>query len=283
MDDPELSPRARELLTDELRRAVGADHVEVPESVARASDGGRPHSVTAALLRSPLFLVTLAAALVVGAVLSLVVESWWLLGAAVGAHALLTLAIVAITLTLTNQAVRPDPSTVAELQNEGVIDPERELNDRLTDLVGDAQQSRYARTVEHGGDVDRPAIDDPAGTAAEQQVAVTPSARPTEEAPVPPSRHAALAVMAVVVVAAAVAGLAVHWGAGVTVLLLGVIVAMAVAFVVPTLRRRGLRGVVTTDPRPTVDSPGIEEQLSPHDLPPGDPARRALEERRDGR
>ncbi len=139
MDDPELSPRARELLTGELRRAVGADHVEVPESVARASDGGRPRSVTAVLLRNPLFLITLAAALVVGAVLSLVVESWWLLGAAVGAHALLTLAIVAITLTLTKQAVRPDPTTVVELQREGVVDPERELNDRLTDLVGDAQ------------------------------------------------------------------------------------------------------------------------------------------------
>lgn len=134
VDDPDLSPRARELLTGELRREVGGDTVEVPESVARADE--TPSTGAGTVLRSPIFAVTLAAAVMIGVILSLVVESWWLMGAAVLTHALLSAVVVAIALSLTTQAARPAPEAAAELEREGVDDPERELNRRLRGLVG---------------------------------------------------------------------------------------------------------------------------------------------------
>lgn len=47
------------------------------------------------------------------------------------AHALATIAIVALALRLTSQVERPSPTTVAKLEAEGVVDPEAKLNDTV--------------------------------------------------------------------------------------------------------------------------------------------------------
>jgi hypothetical protein len=74
--------------------------------------------------------VTLAGAVVVGVILSLALGSWIFVVLAVLVHALATTAVVAMTLRMTDEADKPDPRTVARLEDEGVSDPERALNER---------------------------------------------------------------------------------------------------------------------------------------------------------
>ena len=72
--------------------------------------------------------VTLAGAIVVGAILSLALSSWIFLVFALIVHVIATSIVVAMTMRMADERDKPDPRTVARLEEEGVPDPEREVN-----------------------------------------------------------------------------------------------------------------------------------------------------------
>ena len=105
-DDPNLSPEANAALTDELQQAVGRDSVAMPaqahDPATAERSGGSPAKATAVSMR-PIFIVTLLAALTVGAVVALSTGSWWVLVAALGVHALGTMVVASGVIQLTTQ------------------------------------------------------------------------------------------------------------------------------------------------------------------------------------
>ena len=136
VDDPELSPEANRVLTDELRDAVGSERVEVPEGhrPRRDVEQGDPLSAFLAGNRT-LIGITLAAAIVIGALCSVITGSWWLLAVAVAVHALATLAVGFFAIRATTTVEKPSPEAVARLEAEGVPDPEKAFNDRVQEYT----------------------------------------------------------------------------------------------------------------------------------------------------
>ena len=68
------------------------------------------------------------AALVVGAFLSLLTGSWWLLAAVLAVHFVGTTVVLATVFRLLGDVEAPSPTAVAALEARGVRDPEGELN-----------------------------------------------------------------------------------------------------------------------------------------------------------
>jgi hypothetical protein len=143
-DDPNLSAEANAALTEELHEAIGAEHVSMP---ADAPDPGTAErsgdsmaKATVASLR-PLFIVTLLAALTVGAVIALATGSWWALVIAVGVHAAATMVVASGAIQLTTQIEHASPQTTARLEEEGVADPDRVLSDLVEGYTGEAESS----------------------------------------------------------------------------------------------------------------------------------------------
>jgi hypothetical protein len=132
--------RARKLLVDELRDAVGDEAVAGSElDLDRAIDG-RPRSVRAAFESSRLLLIVLGAALLVaGVVASLALENWIFFGVAIAAHAVCTVVVVAAAFALTTEVEKPAPTTEAQLEEAGVSDPSRALNE-LVEQVDDQRR-----------------------------------------------------------------------------------------------------------------------------------------------
>jgi hypothetical protein len=122
--------RAREILVDELRDAVGDEAVEHSDlDVDRALDR-RPRSMRAAFMSSRLLLIVIGGALLtVGVVASLATESWIWFGVALAAHALISMVVITAAFSLVSQVEKPAPTTVTALEAEGVTDPEGALND----------------------------------------------------------------------------------------------------------------------------------------------------------
>jgi hypothetical protein len=97
--------------------------------VDRAIDR-RPRSIRTAFESSRLLLLVIGAALVVtGVVASLALGDWLFLPLALGAHALLTVIVVATAYAMTTESEKPAPTTEAALADEGVADPEGALSD----------------------------------------------------------------------------------------------------------------------------------------------------------
>jgi hypothetical protein len=97
-DDPNLSAEANAALTEELQQAIGAKHVSMPADApdpATAERSGDSVAKATVVSMRPLFIVTLFAALTVGAVIALSTGSWWALVIAVGVHALGTMVVAA--------------------------------------------------------------------------------------------------------------------------------------------------------------------------------------------
>lgn len=69
-----------------------------------------------------LIAVTLALALVVGAILSLATGSWWFLPLVAAIHLTATATVIAVTLRLASQQGKPDPLTEAWLASEASSD-----------------------------------------------------------------------------------------------------------------------------------------------------------------
>jgi hypothetical protein len=136
--------RAREILLDELRDAVGDEAVERSDlDVNRALDR-RPRSLRAAFVSSRLMLIVLGGALLtVGVVASLATENWLWFGVALAAHALISTVVIAAAFSLMSQVEKPAPTTVTALEAEGVADPEHALND-LVEMVSEQEPTCWA-------------------------------------------------------------------------------------------------------------------------------------------
>jgi hypothetical protein len=153
-EDPSLSAEANAALTEELQQAIGADEVSMPADAPDPATAERSgHSTAGATVASlrPLFIVTLLAALTVGAVIALTTGSWWALVVAVGVHALGTMVVASGAIQLTTQIEHASPQTTAQLEEEGVADPDRVLSDLVEEYTGQAESSPAGGVIT-GGD-----------------------------------------------------------------------------------------------------------------------------------
>jgi hypothetical protein len=181
-EDPSLSPEANRLLTEELREAVGRDEVQVPAGTPRRTSerrGGRSTVVATVASHRQLFVVTLLAALVVGAIVAFATGAWWAVVAALGLHALGTMLTATAAVQLTTQVEHVAPGTAARLEEEGVADPDRVLTDLVEDFAG-AERARGAAEVVSSGNNERTvhAGENPARATVEQRTAMTPQSEP---------------------------------------------------------------------------------------------------------
>lgn len=194
--DPSLSPRANRALTEELQAVVGRPQAEVPAGRPRRAGerhGGRPGLLVELSVHRLAIGMTLAGAVVVGAVLTLATGSWWFLLLALAAHALGTVAVLALVLHMTTEVEHVSPTAAALLEDEGVRDPDAVLNDLVDEVAhddagdgGDRGQRRrpVGRSIARD-ERDAPTADDPASATAEQKSAMTPTQEPSR--PVGPS------------------------------------------------------------------------------------------------
>jgi hypothetical protein len=130
--DPSLSPEANRLLTGELRAIVGRDEVDVP--VGRADPAGAAHGghavVVADVIASRLGAVfTALAAICVVAVIALVWNTVAILVVALVVLVAATLLALRSLFGLMRETEHPDPETAALLEEQGVGDPDRLLQD----------------------------------------------------------------------------------------------------------------------------------------------------------
>jgi hypothetical protein len=152
-DDPNLSPQANAALTEELQQAVGAERVWMPADSpdpATAERAGDSAAKATVVSMRPLFIVTLLAALTVGAVVALATGSWWALVVAAAVHAVGTMVVAAGAIQLTTQIEHASPETTARLEEEGVADPDRVLSDLVEEYTGQAESSPAGGVVSAG-------------------------------------------------------------------------------------------------------------------------------------
>jgi hypothetical protein len=181
--DPELSPEANELLTSELREALGTDHVEVSPAQAEGLERvpGAGHSTVGATLASNKLLIgiTFAALVVVGIIVALATGNWWAVVVAAAVHALGTLIVVSMTLRMSTQTEHVDPSVAARLEEEGVADPDAALSDLVAGYAVEGGGAGEVVSAGHNRITATP-DDDRIRAQGEQRTAQTPSAEPIE-------------------------------------------------------------------------------------------------------
>jgi membrane protein implicated in regulation of membrane protease activity len=170
-DNGRRREEARDALRQELREVVGEDaaaRAEKRGALDAAMEADRPRTVLGALKESrTLVVITLFAALIVGAVIALITGSWWFLLVALVLHAIGTVVVVATTFSLVSQVESPDPRTAAALEARGVSNPDAALNEAVAAASED---------------------DDEAASAREQQSELTPSPR-SRPTPTHPTDH----------------------------------------------------------------------------------------------
>ena len=169
IDEPRLSPAVNAALTDEVRDAIGRRRVDVPadrphvslgETSGRNRLGWRPDQF--------MFVMVGAAGLVVGAIVALLLDHWWVLAPVVLVLWLVTYGVVAMIMRMTAISEHPSPETVAAMEDDGVADPERHFDDLVREFTPDpVPEGENRRTV--------PADEDPARAATEQRETITPS------------------------------------------------------------------------------------------------------------
>jgi F0F1-type ATP synthase assembly protein I len=175
VDEPQLSPAVNEALTDEVRDAVGRRRVEVPVARTQVSRG-EPVDRTRVGWRPDKFMLVMisAAGIVVGAIIALLLDHWWVLIPVVLVLWLVTYAVVVTIMRMTSVTEHPSPETVAAMEEEGVADPDRHFDDLVREFTPEHPEGGDARTVS--------AEQDPARAAAEHRGAMTPSGGPSRPA-----------------------------------------------------------------------------------------------------
>jgi hypothetical protein len=181
-EDPNLTPEANRLLTEEVREVVGRDEVEVPRDTPRRAE--EPHATHSPLMATlvsnrPLIIVTLLAALVVGGIVSIATGWYVAILLAVALHALATLLVAAGAIQLTTQVEHVAPETAARLEQEGVADPDRVLGQLVEDFSGATGAGGVSEVIGSGNNErTTTAEDDKATNMLEQRTAMTPQASP---------------------------------------------------------------------------------------------------------
>lgn len=178
-EDPSLSDRANELLTHELREALGTDEVVVPkDGPDRSRERHATHSPFVATLSAnrPILIVTFLGALVLGGVVALATDQYWAVVLAAALHAVGTLAVAAGAIALTTNVEHVDPTVAARLEEEGVADPDRVLSGLVEDFAG-ARDARGVPEVVTSGHNERTTTpeQDQARASLEQRTAMTPT------------------------------------------------------------------------------------------------------------
>lgn len=137
MSDPKQEMRA------ELEDALG-EKVD-DETADRALAGPRRSRFAAIISENELLLaITAVGAIVVGVILSLALNSWVFVVIAVLVHGIGTIAVTTLSILLASSDEKPDPRTVARLEEEGVADPELSLNDAVSEARGGTRGVRRA-------------------------------------------------------------------------------------------------------------------------------------------
>jgi hypothetical protein len=243
-DDPELSAEANEVLTRELREAVGDDRVTVPaeraDELGRLGRRTRPTFAAALGANRVLIAITFAVLLIVGVIVALATDSWWAVVAASAVHAVGTLTIISMTLRLTTEVEHMAPEAAARLEEEGVPDPDRALSDLVEQYSEERGACGAAEVVSSGHNrITTEPGDDPRRAAAEQRTAITPAGSPVE-----PSDHRSMPMIlpTVAVVGSVVVGVgaAVALG-GIAWLAAAVLIASSLAWLYMQLRMEGGR------------------------------------------
>jgi hypothetical protein len=133
----------KEALKSELKDALDGD---VDDATAERALASPPRSRFATLISENQLMIgiTLAVAIVFGVVLSVFLNSWVFLAVAVLVHAFGTLAD-----RMATSGDKPDPRTVARLEEQGVTDPEQALNDAVHNVrSGGEGKGRLGSTLD---------------------------------------------------------------------------------------------------------------------------------------
>lgn len=167
------------IMENELEDALGAP---VDDEVARDAAEQSAPTLGSMLSSSKLLVgITFAVVVMVGAMLSLALDSWLLLPVLTLVHAVVTFLVVTVALRLTTQVDKPDPSTVARLEAEGMDDPEKQLNESIRKVATDEgdEKGPVQQVLTDNAEETPDPNEDPAKAAARQQIASTPSSEPT--------------------------------------------------------------------------------------------------------
>jgi hypothetical protein len=189
--DPELSERANEIMTAEARAALGTDQVELPPE--RAHQAGRRHPKDDRLLaglweRRVLLGMAAGAAVVVAAIIVLSTGEWGFIAIPLVLLVGMLAYVLRSVFETTTLIETPAPDVVADLEAEGVRDPERQFNEQIESFTaedggGPAGAGANQRTARPHEDAGR--------STAEQQHAMTPSSVATSSAPAEPGQGGA--------------------------------------------------------------------------------------------
>jgi hypothetical protein len=164
-----MEPSAKQIMERELAEVVGPDAAHRTVETDQAEPVPERQTLLAAAWSSRLLIgLLLVAAVVVGAFLSLLTGSWWLLAAVLAVHFVGTTVVLVTVFRLLGDVEAPSPTAVAALEARGVRDPEGELN-RLIRSVDDDEAKSTASDLEQ---------DDSAAEAVRrQQASWTPGER----------------------------------------------------------------------------------------------------------
>jgi hypothetical protein len=136
--DPSLSPEANRILGDELRaiEGPGADGRQAPVAPTHAVHTPGVANLISARLGA---VITLAAAVVVGAIIALVSGATWVLLVALAVLCLGTAVVVGAVYQLSDEVEHLAPEDAALLEEEGVGDPDRLLEELVEEAEAPAQ------------------------------------------------------------------------------------------------------------------------------------------------
>jgi hypothetical protein len=134
----------------ELEDALG--HKVDDQTAERALSGESGGSRFGTLLSENQLLigVTFAGFVVLGVIASLALDSWIFLVVAVLVHGLATMFVTGLSVWLATASDKPDPRTVARLEDEGGGDPEQQLNDAVHRVRSGGDRGRLTDSLRKG-------------------------------------------------------------------------------------------------------------------------------------
>jgi hypothetical protein len=169
--EPALSDDANAALTHDALEVIGQPKVHVPADrpyTNLGEDKDINRSAGWATLTDNRFIIGQVAGplVVVGAIVALVTDDWWLLPLSVIVLSSGAAFVLRMVFGLMSARERPSPATVALLEEEGVPDPERLFSDIVAEFTEDEGDGEERTTAVE---------DDPITAAAEQRHATTPT------------------------------------------------------------------------------------------------------------
>jgi hypothetical protein len=139
IDDPTLSDETNEQLSGELRGVVGRDEVRAPAArrdSTRGRHGGSPPLLANIVGTRIGYQLTLAAAVVVAfAVLAFVTGSIVLVVVALVVLLAMVVVVIRSVVSFAGQMEHPSPELAARMEQEGVRDPDRLMEDMVQDFT----------------------------------------------------------------------------------------------------------------------------------------------------